>query len=149
MGDLGIDPIHRDHVEDILDGQTEPDSYSFTRPDSIESEWELEAIIDRDGEEHTPGEGGVDMVELHLPVMRLLEETRLRHDLQRYEKFRCSECDVSVHDSEWMARHLHGEHGLDDPRSADSVLQVVWHGDGEKRPEMRHPAHSENATYSA
>jgi hypothetical protein len=137
LGELRIDPRHAEFVADVLDGH-EPDTESFHR--SVDTTaWHLEAIVDADGEEHAPGDGGVDMVELHLPVRHLLQETRLQHALKSGEKWRCSACNVAVHNAEWMARHLAGEHGLDRAESADSVLTVDDFHEHEREC-MRHPA---------
>jgi hypothetical protein len=112
----------------VLEGH-EPATESFRRPtDTIG--WHLEAIVDADGEEYEPAGGGVDMVELHLPVRHLLQETRLQHALKSAEKWRCSE---------WMARHLVEEHSLDRVDSAESVLVVDDYHD-RQRDCMKHPA---------
>ncbi|WP_058573878.1 hypothetical protein, partial [Haloferax profundi] len=96
---------------------------SFRRA-SLESEWRLEAIVDRDGEEHIPGGGGVDMVSLKLPVQRILDETRLQYDLKKGEMWRCSKCNFGGYNAKSHARHFVEQHGIDHPESADSVLHV-------------------------
>lgn len=130
LGDLRIDPRHAEFVADVLDGN-EPATESFTRPTDA-TEWHLEAIVDADGEEHEPVGDGVDMVELHLPVRHLLQETRLQHSLKSGEVFRCGNCNVAVHQPEWMARHLAEEYGLHDSESADSVLIVEDYHDQQR-----------------
>lgn len=136
-GELGIDPKHAKIVREVLDGQ-EPEPESFERVVPSD-EWELEAIIDRDGEEHEPSGGGVDMVSLHLPIRHLLQDTRLQYSLKSGEVFRCSDCNVAIHDPELMARHLADKHGLHRAESADSVLIVEDYYDRE-RGCMHHPA---------
>ncbi|SDM47093.1 Putative rep protein [Halogranum gelatinilyticum] len=145
LGELMIDPIHAPIVREVVDGQ-EPEPESFRRPISSD-EWELVAIVDRDGEEHQPGGGGVDMVPLKLPVQQILDETRLRHDLRTGEVWRCSECRTATHDTVWMARHLVETHGLDRPESADSVLHVEDYYDL-NRECMKHPAERDRQTGS-
>jgi hypothetical protein len=137
LGELRIDPVHAQIVADVLDGK-QPTSESFHRPPAP-NEWELEAIIDRDGEEHPPSGGGVDMVTLHLPVRHLLQETRLQYSLKSGEVWRCSECGIALHDAEGMARHFAFEHGADRPESADSLLIVEDYHD-RQRECMKHPA---------
>ncbi|WP_318569923.1 hypothetical protein [Salinigranum marinum] len=137
LGELQIDPAHAQIVTEVLDGQ-EPTSESFHRPAPL-NDWQLEAIVDRDGQEHEPSGGGVDMVTLHLPVRHLLQETRLQYDLKSGEMFRCGNCDVATYQPEWMARHLVEEYGLHDPESADSVLTVEDYND-RRRECMKHPA---------
>jgi hypothetical protein len=123
LGQLNIDPKHRDFVQKILDGEREQPHDSFSEPKLVDDDWELIAIVDSDGEEHSPGGGGVDMVSLHMPHRQLLEQTRLRHDLVSGEKFRCEKCHFSTHDHTMMARHLVG-HDLTEPMFADHVLKV-------------------------
>jgi hypothetical protein len=137
FGEMGIDPKYSEFVTDIFDGEVEI-SESFSRP-ADDSEWELEAIIDRDGEEHTPGTGGVDMVDLHLPVRHLLAETRLNNSLKRGEKFRCSGCNFSTHGAEMMAHHFVNEHGLDRAEQADHVLRVEDYANNQREC-IKHPA---------
>ncbi len=121
-GDLGIDPRHREFVADLLNDLDAGHGVdSFQRATPIESDWHLDAIVDADGEEHPPGEGGVDMVQLHLPETHVLEETRLAKPLQKGEIWRCGKCNVAIHDPEMMAGHL-VDHGLVEPKAADRVL---------------------------
>lgn len=138
LGRNMIDPKHAEFVESVMNGVDDSKPESFRRA-SLSSEWRLEAIIDRDGEEHLPGGGGVDMAPLKLPVQRVLQETRLQHDLQKGEMWRCSECNVGIYQTEWMARHLVEQHGLDRPESADHVLHVEDYFDKDREC-MRHPA---------
>lgn len=129
---------YAEFVEALMRGEGDLERDSFHRV-PLEPEWELDAIIDRDGEEHAPSGGGVDMVSLKLPIQRILDETRLRHGLDSGEKWRCSECHVASHDTLWMARHLVEGHALDRPESADHVLHVEdYHG--RERRCMQHPA---------
>ncbi|WP_435065627.1 hypothetical protein [Halobaculum sp. EA56] len=122
LGRLDIDPQHIELVGDLLDGDhAGPDSEGFVRPDPLEPEWELEAIVDADGQEHAPGDGGVDMVTLHLPEKRIREQTRLSKPLHSGEVWRCGKCNFATHNSEMMAGHLVG-HGLEEPDPADHVL---------------------------
>ncbi|UVE51792.1 hypothetical protein KU306_01460 [Haloferax larsenii] len=127
-----------DFVKSILNGEDTSQLESFVRA-SLKSEWRLEAIIDRDGEEHLPGGGGVDMAPLKMPVQRVLQETRLQYDLKKGEMWRCSECNVGSYQTKWMARHLVEIHGLDQPESADHVLHVEDYFEKDREC-MRHPA---------
>lgn len=136
LGELQIDPTHARFVADVLEGQEMPTD-SFTHPVDP-NEWHLEAVVDRDGNEHQASGGGVDMVPLHLPVRHLLQETRLQYSLKSGEVFRCGNCNVAGHNAEWMARHLAEEYGLHDPRCADSVLIVEDYHD-RQRECMQHP----------
>lgn len=137
LGRNMIDPKHAEFVESVMNGEDDSEPESFRRA-SLSSEWRLEAIIDRDGEEHLPGGGGVDMAPLKLPVQRVLQETRLQYTLQKGEMWRCSECNVGIYQTEWMARHLVEQHGLDRPESADHVLHVEDYFDKDREC-MRHP----------
>ncbi|WP_435126041.1 hypothetical protein [Halobaculum sp. D14] len=122
LAQLNINPRHREFVADLLAGVDDSaDSEGFVRA-TLTSEWELEAIIDSDGEEHAPGGGGIDMVELHLPEKHVLENTRLQKPLKTGEIWRCGKCNVAMHNPEMMAGHL-VEHGLDTAEAADYVLQ--------------------------
>jgi len=121
LAQLSISPAKRLLVTDILDGAHETPADSFANP--ADTGWELVAIVEDDGTEHTPGGGGVDMVDLHLPVGALLDHTRLRHDLRSGETWRCGSCDFVISHSEHMARHL-VNHGFDDPETADRILIV-------------------------
>ncbi|WP_396612715.1 hypothetical protein ACH9L7_05425 [Haloferax sp. S1W] len=138
LGRNMIDPKYANFVEAVMNGDDDGKPESFVRA-SLRSEWQLEAIIDRDGEENLPGGGGVDMAPLKMPVQRVLQETRLQHDLKKGEMWRCSECNVGVYDTLWMARHLVEEHGLDRLESADHVLHVEDYFDKDREC-MRHPA---------
>jgi hypothetical protein len=64
------------------------------------------------------------MVSLHLPVRHLLQDTRLRHSLKSGELWRCSICQIGIHDAEWMARHLASNHATHQADCADSILIV-------------------------
>ncbi len=139
MGRLSISPSHRSFVDNVLHSRKqEPKTESFENPPPITEQWELDAIIDRDGEEHKPsGSGGVDMVSLHLPIQNIVEKTRLSIPLQRAEVYRCRICNFSSHDNEMMAYHFSHEHGLDQPESVDRSLHYQHYHDrhGEKRPQ--------------
>ena len=111
----------------MLAGETSPSSESFVR-NLFDESWELDAIIDSDGEEHEPGGGGVDMAPLHLPVRHLLQETRLRHGRARSEEFRCLKCYFGTFTPDTMARHLVDHHDLVKPTAADGVLDVERYG---------------------
>ncbi|WP_336135561.1 hypothetical protein [Natronomonas amylolytica] len=146
MGQLSLKPSNRSFVADVLDdldeGRTRPETDSFQAPPPSPDEWELDAIIDNDGEEHEPGGGGgVDMVKLHLPVKAIEEETRLSIPLQKAEVYRCRICGFSSHESETMAYHFHDDHGLEEPAAADRALRYQHYHDehGEKRPETEYP----------
>ncbi|MXR41006.1 hypothetical protein GRX01_06580 [Halobaculum sp. WSA2] len=122
LGRLDLNPEHIELVSDLLDGdESGPEPEGFVRPQSLEPEWELEAIIGADGQEHTPGDGGVDMVTLHLPKKQIREETRLSKPLRSGEIWRCGKCNFATHNSRMMADHL-VDHGLEDPDAADHVL---------------------------
>ena len=139
LGDLRIDLQYAEFVADVLDGH-EPATESFRRPTDT-TEWHLEAIVDADGEEYEPAGGGVDMVELHLPVRHLLQETRLQYPLKSGEVFRCGDCNLAVNQAELMARHFAEEHGYHNPRNAGSVLIVEDYYDNQREC-MKH-AHDE------
>ena len=141
MGNLGIAPNDRQFVENLIETRaSEPESDEFQKPVPVTDQWELDAVIDRDGEEHDPGGGGVDMVPLHLPLKELKEETRLSIPLQKAEVYRCRICDFSSHESDTMAHHFY-EHGLKDAESADRALRYQHYHDqyGRKRPETVYP----------
>jgi len=131
MGELSISPHRRDVVEEAVAGMTEPETESFhLEPDPG---WDLDAIIDRDGEEHLPGSGGVDMVELHLPQRRILEETRLRHETKKGEHVRCGYCDMKpAGRREGLAYHLAFDHGIQDPEVAERFIVVTDYFDLER-----------------
>jgi hypothetical protein len=143
MGQLSIDPSNRSFVNDVLTTQSEePDSDSFEDPPPVVEQWEIDAIIDNDGEEHKPSKsGGVDMVELHLPVQHIEENTRLSIPLQRAEVYRCRICNFGTHESEVQASHLYHEHGLEESEPADRALWYQHYHDryGKKRPETEYP----------
>lgn len=129
LAQLRISPSRRDAVESIVEDTRGVTTDSFDRP--VETGWELVAIVEDDGTEHTPGGGGVDMVDLHLPVGELLNRTRLRHDLRTGEKWRCGSCDFATHQSESMAHHL-VDHGFDDASTADRMLIVEDYHDHDR-----------------
>lgn len=139
MGQLQIKPTDRQLVEDILEGETEPEADHFRDPtaDIPDLGWHLDAIIDRDDEEHEPGSGGVDMVPLHIPEQHLVAETRLSIPLKAGEVYRCRLCQFSTHEAGTMAGHF-ADHDIEDPDLADRALHYQRYK-GEKRPETRYP----------
>ena len=122
MGHLNIDPARREFVEEIVGGQTSTPSESFER-EIVDGGYKLKAIVEEDGTEHSPGSGGVDMVQLELPKIRLLEETRLQFELKSGEKFRCEICEMATHCSDVMAAHLI-EHGVETIHHAEYLLSI-------------------------
>lgn len=123
LGILDLPPDDESLVAGIIQGDDmSPESDSFQRL-PLQEEWELDAIIDHDGEEHRASGGGVDMVPLHRPEERLLSETRLRHGTAKGRKYRCGRCDVCLTPSK-MSHHLAIEHGIEDAEIADQVLTV-------------------------
>jgi hypothetical protein len=143
MGQLSIHPRNRSFVSDVLDSKAvEPEMDSFEEPSLITEQWELDAIIDRDGEEHKPGNsGGIDMVSLHLPIQHIVEETRLSIPLQKAEVYRCRICNFSSHEAETIAEHFYGDHGLEHPTAVDRALWYQHYHDqhGKKRPGTEYP----------
>ncbi|MDB2223468.1 hypothetical protein PM023_02120 [Halorubrum ezzemoulense] len=146
LAHLNIDPSYREFVGQILDGEMEPDSEAFDRH-SMEPAfgYELKAIVDRDGNEHKPGSGGVDMVPLELPIRNLVENTRLRNDLAQGEIFRNSQTKFGSHDPKIIASSFLRT-GIDKPEIADRLLTVEdYHVSNpqmsrdERRPCMVHP----------
>jgi hypothetical protein len=138
---LDLDPALREFVDDVLDGAPVP-TETARSPPTISTEWDLVAIVDGDGEEHLPGGGGVDTVELDLPVDRLIDGTRLGvfdDDPRKGETPKCALCNVSHHTVRTMAAHLHREHGITNPDVADRALVVTDHREND-RPAMRPPA---------
>jgi hypothetical protein len=138
MGQLSIKPSNRSFVTDVLESQEQqPEARSFETSSPVTEQWEIDAIIDNDGEEHKPSKsGGVDVVDLHLPIENVVENTRLSIPLQRAEVYRCRICDFSVHNAETMAHHFANKHGLEEPEPVDRVLWYHHYHDrfGEKRP---------------
>lgn len=131
LAHLNINPRHREFVQEIVDGATDPPEDAFERVRPPGSDYELKSIVESDGTEHPPGGGGVDMAELELPVKRILENTRLQYDLKSGEKWRCTKCNVSVHNHDWMARHLVDE-GATTPQQAEYLLKIEDYYDNER-----------------
>lgn len=126
MGHLNIDPVRLELVEEIVNGQVSLSTESFDR-DRVDESYILKAIVEKDGTEHSPG-GGVDMVPLELPKLRLLERTRLQHDIQSGEKFRCERCNIATRSSGVMAAHL-VEPGAENSVFAEYLLSIDdYHG---------------------
>ncbi|WP_435066261.1 hypothetical protein [Halobaculum sp. EA56] len=122
LGRLDLDPAHVELVADLLAGsENESESEGFVRYEGLATKWEIEAIVDADGQEHAPGDGGVDMVALHLPEKRIRECTRLAKPLKKGEIWRCGKCNFATHNAHMMAGHL-VDHGLEDPEVADHIL---------------------------
>jgi len=145
MGHLNIDPSRREFVEEIVDGQTSTPSESFERG-KVDDGYRLKAIVEEDGTEHSPGSGGVDMVSLELPRVRLLDETRLRYELKSGEKFRCEKCNVATHNSEVMAAHL-VRHGVETVRHAEYLMSVDDYHENERgcmKPPVETPVGTSN-----
>ena len=124
LAHLNIDPSYREFVGEILDGETEPDSEAFDRR-SKESAfgYELKAIVDRDGNEHQPGGGGVDMVSLELPIRNVIQNTRLGNELVQGEIFRDARTEVASHSARTIASGF-VENGITDPEVVDRLLIV-------------------------
>lgn len=82
MGELGIDPDHRQVVDDVLEGKGPPGPELVTGEGSPpKSEYRLVGIVRPDGREEAVGGGGggAEMLELLLPAERLKAETRLQY----------------------------------------------------------------------
>ena len=144
MGNLGIAPNDRQFVENIIETRaTEPESDEFKKPVPVTDQWELDAVIDRDGEEHDPGGGGVDTVPLHLPLKEIKEKTRLSIPLQKAEVYRCRICGFSSYESDTMAHHFY-QHGLEQAEPADRALHYHHYNDrhSRKRTETEYPYES-------
>lgn len=132
LGELGIDPTKSHIVEEVLNGENsaatvETERLRDTEPDS---EWELVAFIDENGEEHRPSSsGGVEMVETHLPVTNLLAETRLKHVGDRGNpKIRCRRCRTATYSPRSAAGHLVHDHDIEQPDYADHLLRFESFG---------------------
>ena len=139
LGELNIDPRHAEFVRDLVEGEAgDPNVVeSFSRSPPLEDEFELIAIVDKNDEEHPPGEGGIDMEPLKLPVKNILENTRLGNDLAKGEVFRNSKTMVATHNARGMASKF-VKQGITDPEVVDSLLIVEDYYDND-RPCMRHP----------
>ncbi|ELZ49816.1 hypothetical protein C464_03714 [Halorubrum coriense DSM 10284] len=124
LAHLNIDPSYKEFVGEILNGQIEPKSEAFDRR-STEPEfgYELKAIVDRDGNEHEPGGGGVDMVALELPIKNVIQKTRLANDLAQGEIFRSARTEVASHDPKTIAARF-VNNGITDPEVVDRLLIV-------------------------
>jgi len=124
LAHLNIDPSYKAFVGEILNGTEQPESESVDRRrHEPRFGYELKAIVDSDGNEHQPGGGGVDMVQLELPVGHLIENTRLANDLAQGEIFRNGRTGVATHDPETIARGF-VNNGITDPDVADRLLVV-------------------------
>ncbi|PSQ31653.1 hypothetical protein BRD16_01710 [Halobacteriales archaeon SW_6_65_46] len=107
----------------MLDGRSGiPDTHSSRGPpDTDENEWELVGIVDRDGEVHPPGGGGIDMVPLHLPRTEVSEVLKDSVREKPTTHLRC-ECGVGAHPED-MAAHL-SSHGINEPDVATEVVST-------------------------
>ncbi|TKX64503.1 hypothetical protein EXE45_16490, partial [Halorubrum sp. SP9] len=124
LAHLNIDPSYREFVGEILNGEREPDSEAFDRRSTEPAfGYELKAIVDRDGNEHEPGGGGVDMVSLELPIRNIIQNTRLRHDLAQGEVFRDARTEVASHNPKTVASAFVND-GITDPEVVDRLLIV-------------------------
>ncbi|OSP08538.1 hypothetical protein B9H04_06135 [Halorubrum ezzemoulense DSM 17463] len=124
LAHLNIDPSHKEFVGEILDGKTEPNSEAFDRRSTDPAfGYDLKAIVDADGNEHEPGGGGVDMVQLELPIQNLIENTRLGNDLAQGEIFRNKQTKIASHNAETIAASLL-QMGVTSPEVADRLLTV-------------------------
>lgn len=124
LAHLNIDPSHREFVGQILDGEMEPDSEAFDRRSTEPAfGYELKAIVDRDGNEHEPGGGGVDMVSLELPIKNVIQNTRLGNDLAQGEIFRDARTEVASQNPRIIATGF-VQDGITDPVVVDRLLIV-------------------------
>ena len=124
LAHLNIDPSYREFIGEILDGETEPDSEAFDRCSKEPAfGYELKEIVDRDGNEHEPGGGGVDMVPLELPITNIIQNTRLGYDLAQGEVFRDARTEVASHSAKTIAARF-VENGITDPEVVDRLLIV-------------------------
>jgi hypothetical protein len=133
LGKLNIDPSQENFVREIMEGQTNTprDTYN-NESQELGGNWELTAIVDGDGEEHTPGEGGVDMKPLHLPMECIVENTRLQHERKKGEHVYCQKCNVALpggEDHRTYAAHFAFDHGFTQPRVVESFLEITDHYD--------------------
>lgn len=122
MGELKISPQYKDVVEETFQGNLAPESEVFERPE--EGGWQLDAIIDQDGEEYLLSGGRVDMVVLHLPVENVMRKTRLDNELHWGEISRGRRCNFSTQSPRTMARHFVQGYGIQDPKAVGHILHV-------------------------
>ncbi len=124
LAHLNIDPSYREFVGDILNGSDRPSTESVDRRwREPQFGYELTAIVDRDGNEHQPGGGGVDMVPLELPVDHIIENTRLGNDLVTGEIFRDARTNVASHKPSTIASGFVND-GITEPEVVDRLLIV-------------------------
>jgi hypothetical protein len=141
--DDSIPPRLSNFVTDLLDESADSDlAESFTRNSGTPvDEWELVAIVDSDGEEHTPGDGGISMVSVDLPTKNVVQNTRLRHDRRVGEYVYCRKCGVALAggaSDESYANHFVEHHGITEPAVVDSLLRISDYRDL-KRDCMKYP----------
>ena len=141
--DDSIPPRLSNFVTDLLDESADSDlAESFTRNSGTPvDEWELVAIVDSDGEEHTPGDGGISMVSVDLPTKNVVQNTRLRHDRRVGEYVYCRKCGVALAggaSDESYANHFVEHHGITEPAVVDSLLHISDFR-GHERDCMEHP----------
>ncbi len=124
LAHLNIDPSFKKFVGELLNGEEQPDFEVVDRHSTVpEFGYELKAIVDREGNEHQPGGGGVDMVSLELPVKNIIENTRLANDLVQGEVFRDARSEVASHDPKVIAGRFVKD-GITEPEVADRLLVV-------------------------
>jgi len=124
LAHLNIDPSYKEFVGQILNGEKEPTSEAFDRRSTEPSfGYELKAIVDREGNEHQPGGGGVDMVSLELPIKNVIQNTRLGNDLVKGEIFRDARSGVASHNPKVIA-NIFVNNGITDPEVVDRLLTV-------------------------
>jgi len=133
MGELGIDPKHREAVEAALCGgqyeavggperTVEP---IYGEPPELPPEYELVEIVNPDGTTEAAGSGGggVSMAELVLPEERLLRETRLKFiGSAGNPKMRCEKTGFATYSAETMARYLVEKCDVREPWHAEVLL---------------------------
>lgn len=80
LAELGVPP-HQEVAEEVIDGVDSSGVEPVMGPPRSEPEYELEAIVQPDGEEEpaSGGGGGANTIDLLLPAERLARETRLQH----------------------------------------------------------------------
>lgn len=105
----------------MLDGSDGyPDSDGFMAFD-VDDGWQLEAIVDKDGELHAPGGGGIDTVSLHLPHESLTDALHGLVDGSGSARLRC-DCGTAAY-ADSMAYHLIGSHGVKRPGIASGLVR--------------------------
>lgn len=144
MGTLGVDPSHREVVEEVLAGVNTAEEVEpiYGEPPEVPAEYELVEIVNPDGstEATSGGGGGVSMAELVLPVDRLLRKTRLSHVDGSGVKIRCEKTGFATFDAETMAGHLVEKCDVREPWHAEVLMSFEWPRDrGELPPIFEEP----------